>query len=167
MSAPYAATASWKDVSLDALACFRREFQIYFPAALLASAFAYLCVYLLQSIQEKLIVTHSFQSAMEPGQLEIRRLFFALGTNSILSIQWWAVWLAFVFLLSSVAFRMLLKHQLNEATIGLGEAFRIVRNRRFGELMALSSLVGVGMALFNFFLVPLLLRPLLLLLFAL
>jgi hypothetical protein len=165
MNAPYAVTPAWKDVSVRALTCFRREFQIYFPPALLASAFAYLCVYLLQAIRETLVIKNSFESAMEPERFVVPRLFFALGRTLISSIEWWVIWLVFIFLLTSVVLRMLLKNQLTDATIGLGEAFRIVRSRRFGELIALSSLAGLGTALFIFFLLPLLLRPLPLLLF--
>jgi hypothetical protein len=166
MNVPYAVMTSWKDVSVHALTCFRREFQIYFPPALLASTFAYLCVYLLQTIREKLVIKHSFESAMEPARFVVPRLFFALGRTLVWSIEWWVVWLIFGLVVASFALRMLLKRQSKDATIGVGEAFRIVLTRRLGDLMGLSGLAGLGTALFSVFLLPLLLRPLALLLFA-
>jgi hypothetical protein len=50
---------------------------------------------------------------------------------------------------------------------GIGQAFRHVRSRRLGDLIGISALAGVATALFNIFLLPLLLRPLPLLLFQL
>lgn len=167
MNASNVVTPSWKDVSVHALTCFRREFQIYFPPALLASAFAYLCVYLLQTIREKLVITHSYESAMEPERFVVPRVLFALGRISVSSIEWWVVWLVFGLMVASVVLRMLLKSQSQDGTIGLGEAFRIIRSRRLGELLGLSSVAGLCTALFSAFLLPLLLRPLLLLLYSL
>jgi hypothetical protein len=147
--------------------CFRKEFQIYFPPALLASGVAYLCIYLLQTVREKLVITHSYESAMEPERFVVPRLLFALGRTFISSIEWWVVWLAFTFMLASVAVKMLQESQPTDATIGIGEAFRLVRRRRLGDLIGVSALAGVATALFTIFLVPLLLRPLPLLLFQL
>ncbi|HEY2234609.1 MAG TPA: hypothetical protein VGK01_14130 [Candidatus Angelobacter sp.] len=77
------------------------------------------------------------------------------------------VWLVFTFMLASVAIRMLQESQPTDTTIGMGEAFRLVRSRRLGDLIGVSALAGVATALFTIFLVPLLLRPLPLLLFQL
>ena len=62
---------------------------------------------------------------------------------------------------------MLQESQTTDATIGMGEAYRLVRSRRLGDRIGLSALGGVATALFTIFLVPLLLRPLPLLLFQL
>jgi hypothetical protein len=51
--------------------------------------------------------------------------------------------------------------------MGIGQAFRLVRSRRLGDLIGISALAGVATALFNIFLLPLFLRPLPLLLFQL
>jgi hypothetical protein len=147
--------------------CFRKEFQVYFPSALLGSGVAYLCIYLLQTIREKLVITHSYESAMEPERFVVPRLLFALGRTFVSSIEWWVVWLVFTFMLASVAIRMLQESQPTDTTIGMGEAFRLVRSRRLGDLIGVSALAGVATALFTIFLVPLLLRPLPLLLFQL
>lgn len=167
MSGKHSVKTSCRDVSVHALTCFRKEFQVYFPPALLGSGVAYLCVYLLQTIREKLVITHSYESAMEPGRFVVPRLLFALGRTFVSSIEWWIVWLVFTFTLATVALRMLQKNQPTDATIGIGEAFRLVRSRRLGDLIAVSALAGVATALFIIFLVPLLLRPLPVLLFQL
>lgn len=167
MSSGYSVKTSWRYVSVHALMCFRKEFQVYFPPTLLASALAYLCIYFLQTIREKLVITHSYESAMEPERFVVPRLLFALGRTFVSSIEWWVVWLVFGLMVTSVALRMVLESQSKDGTIGLGEALRIVRSRRLGELLGLSSLAGLCTALFSVFMLPLLLRPLLLLLFSL
>jgi hypothetical protein len=167
MSDEYSIPSSWKDISVHALMRFRSEFQVYFPPALLASAFAYFCVYFLQAIREKLVIKHSFESAMGPEHFVAPRLFFALGRTLVWSIEWWVVWLVFGLVMTSVGLRMVLESQSKDATIGLGEAFRIVRSRRLGELIGLSCLAGLCTVLFSVFLLPLLLRPLPLVLSAL
>jgi hypothetical protein len=158
---------SWRTVSVDALTCFRKEFQVYFPFALLASGVAYLCIYLLQTIREKLVITRSYESAMEPERFMVPRLLFALGRTFVSSVEWWVVWLVFTFMLASVAIRLLQESKPTNATMGIGQAFRLVRSRRLGDLIGISALAGVATALFNIFLLPLLLRPLPLLLFQL
>lgn len=163
----YSVKTSWRDVSVQALMCFRKEFQVYFPPALLGSGVAYLCIYVLQAIREKLVITHSYESAMEPERFVVPRLLFALGRTFISSIEWWVVWLVFTFMLASFALRMLHKSQSTDVTIGIGESFRLVRSRRLGDLMGVSALAGVATALFTIFMLPLLLRPLPLLLFQL
>jgi hypothetical protein len=70
-------------------------------------------------------------------------------------------------MLASVAVRMLQERKPTDATIGMEEAFRFVCSRRFGDLIGFSALAGVATTLFTIFLVPLLLRPLPLLLFQL
>jgi hypothetical protein len=164
MNAAYAVNPSWRYVSTQILKRFRAEFQVYFPPALLASVVAYLCIYLLQSVREKLVVTPSFESAMEPARFVVPSFLYALGRVSIWSIQWWVVWLAFSFTLASFALRMLGDGESPANTIRLGEAFRLVSRRRLGTLIAVSGLAGVGTALFGIFVLPLLLRPLPLLL---
>lgn len=167
MSGGYSVKTSWRDVSVHALTCFRKEFQVYFPPALLGSGVAYLCIYFLETLREKLIITPSFESAMEPERFIVPRFLYALARASIWTIEWWAVWLVFAFILASVALRMVQKSQSSDAAMGLGEAFRVVRARRFGTLIAVSALAGVATTLFTIFLVPLLLRPLPVLLFQL
>jgi hypothetical protein len=167
MSGGHSVKTSWGTVSVDALTCFRKEFQVYFPPALLASGVAYLCIYLLQTIREKLVITHSYESAMEPERFVVPRLLFALGRTFVSSGEWWVVWVVFTFMLASVAVRMLQERKPTDATIGMGEAFRFVRSSRLGDLIRVSALAGIATALFTIFLVPLLLRPLPLLLFQL
>lgn len=167
MSGGYSVKTSWRDVSVHALTCFRKEFQVYFPPALLGSGVAYLCIYFLQTIREKLVITHSYESAMEPEHFVVPRLLFPLGRTFVSSIEWWIVWLVFIFMLASVALRMLQESQPTDATIGVGEAFRLVCSRRLGDLIGVSALAGAGSALFTIFLLPLFLRPLPLLLFQL
>lgn len=167
VNAQYAVKPSWKGIGVHALTCFRAEFQAYFPPALLVSAVAYLCIYLLEMVRDKLVIQHLFESAMEPERFMVPRLFFAMGRTLIWSIQWWVVWLVLSLMLASVAFRMLSKNQSTDAAIGLGEAFRNVCGRRLGALITLSTLAGLGTVLFSVFLLPLLLRPLPLLLFRL
>jgi hypothetical protein len=70
-------------------------------------------------------------------------------------------------MLASVALRMVQKSQSTDAAIGLGEAFRNICGRRLGAVITLSTLAGLGTVLFSVFLLPLLLRPLPLLLFRL
>ena len=158
---------TWGYVCAQTLKRFREEFQVYFPPALLASVVAYLCIYLLQSVREKLVVPPSFESAMEPERFAVPRFLYALGRASIWSIQWWVVWLVFAFMLASVALKMLRESQSTDAKMGIGEAFRLVRSRRAVALTGISVLGGAAMAVFSIFLLPLLLRPLPLLLFQL
>ncbi len=167
VNAPSTVKRSWKDVGFHTLACFRTEFQAYFPPALLASAVAYLCIYLLEMVRKKLVVHHSFESAMEPARFVVPSLLFPMGRTLISSIQWWFVWLVLSFMLASVALRMLSKDQSTDAAMGLGDAFRNVCGRRLGALITLSTLAGLGTVLFSVLLLPLLLRPLPLLLFQL
>jgi hypothetical protein len=81
MSGGHSVKTSWGTVSVDALTCFRKEFQVYFPPALLASGVAYLCIYLLQTIREKLVITHSYESAMEPERFVVPAFAFRAGKN--------------------------------------------------------------------------------------
>jgi hypothetical protein len=155
---------SWRAVTVHALTCFRNEFQVYFPPALLASGLAYLIIYFLQTIREKLVITPPYESAMEPERFVVPRLLFALGRTFVSAVEWWVVWLVLSFMLASVAIRMLQESQTTDATISIGQAFRIARSRRLGDLIGFSALVGVATTLFTIFLVPLLLRPLPLLL---
>jgi hypothetical protein len=158
---------SWGYVGIQVLRRFRGEFQIYFPPALLASVVAYLCIYLLQSVREKLVITPTFESAMDPARFAVPGFLYALGRTSIWTIQSWVVWLVFAFMLASVAMRMLREIHPTEVTIGIGEAFRFVRTRRLAALVGVSGLAGAATAFFSIFLLPLLLRPLPLLLFQL
>jgi hypothetical protein len=133
----------------------------------LGCAVAYFFIYLLQSVREKLVISISHQSAMEPEHFAAPRFLYALGRFSIWSIQWWVVWLVFIFMLASVALRIRRETLSSDATMGIGEAFRLVRSHRLGALIGVSALAGAATALFTTFLLPLLLRPLPLLFFQL
>jgi hypothetical protein len=167
MNAANTVKPSWSYVSTQTLRRFRAEFQIYFPPALLGSVFAYLCIYLLRSIREKLVVPPSFESAMEPARFVVPLFFYALVRISIGAMQWSVAWLVLTFMLAAVALRMVQERQSPDAPMALGEAFRLVRSRRLVTLAAAAGLVGVGSAFFSIFLLPVLLRLLPLLLFQL
>lgn len=167
MNTGYEVNPSWGYVGTQTLRRFRAEFQVYFPPALLASAVAYLFIYLFQSIQEKLVIPISYRSAMEPEHFAVPRVLYALGRFSIWSVQWWIVWSVFIFMLASVALRMRRETLSSGATMGIGEACRLVCKHRLGALIGVSGLGGAATALFTTFLLPLLLRPLPLLLFQL
>jgi hypothetical protein len=65
------------------LRVFGRNSRLIFPPALLVSAVAYLCIYLLETVREKLIITPSFESAMEPERFIVPRFLYALARASI------------------------------------------------------------------------------------
>jgi hypothetical protein len=158
-------TPSWGYIAKQTLKCFRGEFQVYFPPAFVASLVAYLGFYLLQSVREKLFIKPPFGSALEPVHFTIARYLYALGrTTFIWSMQWWLLWLALAFMLASVALRMLSEIQSTYAPMGIGRAFGLARTRRAGALVGVSGLAGVITAVFNIILLPLLLRPFLLML---
>jgi hypothetical protein len=165
MSTVYAVKPSRGYVGSQTIARFREEFQIYFPPALMVSVVTYLCVYLLQLIREKLVIPPSFESIMEPARFAVPRFFYALGRTAIWSIQCWVVWLAFTLMLAAVSLRVLQTRQAPDAKMKMSAAFQLVCKRRLGALVGVSCLPGVASALFNVFLLPLLLRPLPLLLF--
>ena len=159
MNCPSAVKPSRGRVATEALRRFRAEFQVYFPAAFVASLVAYLCVYLLESIREKLVIAPSYESVMEPERYAMPRLLYALGRTSLESFQWWVVWTVFVFMLASVALR-LLQESYPTGALPIGEAFKLARTRRLGPLLGASALAAVAITLFSVFLLPVLLRPL-------
>lgn len=151
---------TWGYVCTQALKCFREQFQVYFPAGVLACAFAYCCNYGLQWISNKLVISRSFESIMEPEHLAIKRFAYAAGRVSIWSIQLWIVWLVFTFLLATFAVKMLQDRYSTGSPMKIAEAFRLVRGGHLGPLVGISALAGAVTALFSIFLMPLLLRPL-------
>jgi hypothetical protein len=167
MSTVYAVKPSRGYVGSQTITRFREEFQVYFPPALLASAVAYVCIYLLQLLREKLVIPPSFESIMEPARFAVPRFLYALGRTFIWSIECWVVWLVFTLMLAAVSLRVLQERQSPDAPMTMGEAFQLVCKRRLGALIGVSGLAGVATAFFNVFLLPLLLRPLPLLLFQL
>jgi hypothetical protein len=155
---------TWGYVCAQTLRCFRAQFQVYFPAGVLACAFAYCCNYGLQWISDKLVISRSFESVMEPEHLAIRRFAYAAGRVSIWSVQLWIVWLVFSFVLATFAVKMLQDRRSAGSPMKIAEAFRLVRGGHPGALIGISALAGTATALFSIFLLPLLLRPLPLLL---
>jgi hypothetical protein len=155
---------TWGYVCTQTFRCFRAQFQYYFPPVLLAGAFVYLCNYGLQWASDKLVVRPSFESIMEPARFTIQRFVYAVGRVSIWSIQLWVVWLVFTFVLATFAVKMLHERHPAGNPMRIGEAFRLVRSRRQGSLVGISALAGAATGLFSIFLMPLLLRPLPLLL---
>jgi hypothetical protein len=95
MNRPSAVKPSWGHVTTEALKRFRAEFQVYFPAAFVASLVAYLCVYFLESIREKLAIAPSYESVMEP---EIDDENVSIGQSFRNSIRATAGWEIFFFL---------------------------------------------------------------------
>jgi hypothetical protein len=160
MNAAYTDKPSWGYVSTQTIRRFRAEFQVYFPPALLVSAVAYLCIYGLQLLREKLVIPPSFESIMEPARFAVPRFFYLFGRASIWAIQCWVAWLVFTLMVAAVSLRMLQERQSPEATMTMGEAFQLVCKRRLGVLIGLSGLADAASILFNIFLMPLLLRPL-------
>lgn len=165
MNTRYAVKPSWGYVGAQTVRRFREEFQVYFPPALLASAVGYLCIYLLQSLRDKLVVPLSFESMMEPARFAVPRFLYALGRTSIWSIQCWVVWLVFILMLAAVSLRVLGERQSPDAPMTMGAAFQQIFKFRLGVLAGISGLAGLATAFFNIFLIPLLLKPLALLLF--
>ena len=82
---------TWGYICAQTLRCFREQFQVYFPAGVLACTFAYCCNYGLQWISNKLVISRSFESTMEPEHLAIQHFAYAVGRVSIWSIQHWMV----------------------------------------------------------------------------
>lgn len=164
MNASDARHLTWGYVCTQTFRCFRAQFQYYFPPVLLAGAFAYACNYGLQWASDKLVLRPSFESIMEPARFSIQRFMYAVGRVSIWSIQLWIVWLVFTFVLATFAVKMLHERHPAGNPMRIGEAFRLVRSRRPGSLIGISALAGAATGLFSIFLMPLLLRPLPLLL---
>src|SRR5690349_12520129 len=91
---------TWSNVCAQTLRCFRGQFQVYFPASVLACACAYCCNYGLEWIRNKFVISHSFETVMEPEHLAIQRFAYAIGRVSIWSVQLWIAWLVFTFVLA-------------------------------------------------------------------
>jgi hypothetical protein len=123
-----------------------------------------LCIYGLQWASAKLVIQPSFESIMEPGRFVMPRFVYAIGRVSIWSMQLWVVWLVFTFVLATFAVKMLHERQPAGNPMRIGDAFRLVRTRRLRSLVGISALAGVATGLFNTLVIPLLLRPLPLLL---
>lgn len=155
---------TWGYICAQTLRCFREQFQVYFPAGVLACTFAYCCNYGLQWISNKLVISRSFESTMEPEHLAIQHFAYAVGRVSIWSIQLWIVWLVFTFVLATFAVKMLQDRHSTGSPMKIAEAFRLVRGGHLGSLVGISALAGTVTALFSILLMPLLLRPLPLLL---
>jgi hypothetical protein len=156
---------SWGYVAGQTLKRFRGEFQVYFPPAFLTSLVAYLGFYLLQWIQGRLLVWQPFSGVMESEGFAIVRYVYWLGrTTFIWSMQLGLVWLALAFMLAAAGLRILSEIQLTDTPIAIGKAFQLARTRRLGALVGVSGLAGVITAVFNMILLPLLLRPFLLML---
>jgi len=155
---------TWGYVCALTLRYFRMQFQVYFPAGVLACACAYCCYYGLEWISSKLVISRSFENVMEPEHLALQRFAYAIGRVSIWSVQVWIVWLAFTFVLATFAVKMLQDRRSTGSPMKISEAFQLVRSGHLGPLVGISALAGAATALFSIFLVPLLLRALPLLL---
>lgn len=165
MHAADAETTSWRFISTQTLRRFRSEFQVYFPPALLVSAAAYLGIYLLGLMQDQLVVPPSYESIMDPTRSAVPRFLYVLARGLVSAMQWWVAWLAFVFILATVALRMTRERKTPDEIVTMGEAFQLALSRRLGALIGASALGVMASVVFNLFLLPLLLRALPLLLF--
>lgn len=156
---------SWGYIVKETLRCFRMQFQVYFPGTVLACAVASCCIYGLQWLSNKLVISHSFESIMEPEHsATIQRFAYAVGRVSIWSIQIWIVWLVVTFALATFAVKMLQDRHSTGSPMKIADAFHLAGNSRRGVLIEISALAGTVTALFSILFVPVLLRPLPLLL---
>lgn len=153
------ARLTWLDICTQTILRFRAQFQYYFPPVLLVSAIAYPCIYGLQWAHDKFAALPSYESAMDPARFPIPHFIYVAARLSIWPIQLWVVWLVFTFVLAIFAVKMLHDRQTAESPMKIGEAFRLVRARRLGSLVSISALAGAATGLFNILLIPMLLRP--------
>jgi TctA family transporter len=100
-------------------------------------------------MQDQLVLPPSYESIMEPTHSALPRFLYMLARELASAIQWWVVWLAFAFVVASVALRMLRERRSPDEMITMGEAFQLVLRHRLSALIVVSALGALASVVFN------------------
>ncbi len=151
---------TWGSIGSQTVQLFRTEFPVYFSPVLLASTIAYICVYLLELIREEFVPKPIIPSFVGHSNTAIPNFLILLGKALVWTVECWVVWLAFTIVLAMVSLRMLQQRQFPDGRIPISGIFQQILKGHLGVLAGISGLAGLSTALFNTFLIPLLLKPL-------